>query len=30
MGYLEILGTLYLLNLIHIAATGERFMITIG
>ena len=30
MGYLEILGTLYLFNLNQIAATGERFMITIG
>lgn len=30
MGYLELIGVLAVINLIHIAITGERFMITIG
>ena len=30
MGYLEILTMAFAFNLIHIAVTGEPFMITIG
>ena len=30
MGYLEILTMAFAFNLIHIAITGEPFMITIG
>ena len=30
MGYLEIFAITFAFNLIHIAVTGEPFMITIG
>ena len=30
MGYFELLGVAVVINIIHVAITGEPFMITIG